>query len=398
MSFVEQIVLHHLSKSGVFAGLQMKPERELATILNVSHHDVRQGLESVKNLGFIVRKHGSGTFVRKRNPVGIPESQLREFSEKSSVATACLFDFDTAAPSQFDPARELSLGLCMDFVEAKGGSSNAEILAGIRSRSSELGCAFQETLIVDAENKLLPLPAIVEHLRAMKVDGLIVSSKWKEYFNKALSMAFKKNVPLVCYTWPSTTEGDVSPLVQLNTDLALRRAIGLLAKEGYRSIAFVGLDAATSDFSRSAQVYHQACATANTIPSGFFAATAETPVESFREFLIRSKADSCYVGDDSLTGPTVRALLANDLIPGETFGLISHANNTSVSVAQSEISVMEFCPRELGRIAIDSLLAEIMTYGRRLSSLSLDAQWRPRRSHRRNLMSNRFANFLKSTT
>jgi len=157
MSFLEHIVLHHLSNPGVYSGLRMKPERELAKLLNVSHHEVRRALERVEHLGLVVRRHGSGTFVRKRNHTGVPENRLREISEKSGIATVCLFDSDSDAPSQFDPARELSLGLCSDFVEARSGSSNAEILAGIRIRSRELGCAFQETLIVDAENNLLPL-------------------------------------------------------------------------------------------------------------------------------------------------------------------------------------------------------------------------------------------------
>ena len=81
MSFLEHIVLHHLSNPGVYSGLRMKPERELAKLLNVSHHEVRRALERVEHLGFVVRRHGSGTFVRKRNHTGVPENRLREIAE-----------------------------------------------------------------------------------------------------------------------------------------------------------------------------------------------------------------------------------------------------------------------------------------------------------------------------
>ncbi len=65
---LETVLRQKIISGEMGAGERMPTESELADLYNVSRITVRQALASLVREGFIERRQGSGTFIRRRNP------------------------------------------------------------------------------------------------------------------------------------------------------------------------------------------------------------------------------------------------------------------------------------------------------------------------------------------
>ncbi|MEO9517305.1 MAG: GntR family transcriptional regulator [Paracoccaceae bacterium] len=134
------------------AGGSLPPEREIATITDLSRVTVRKAIQSLADDGIIVQKQGSGSFVASDAPqIEQSLSRLTSFSEdmarRGMTSTSVWLERGVFMPS---PDEVLALAL----------SSEASV-----SRISRLRMADQKPMAIERaslSSKVLPNPILVE--------------------------------------------------------------------------------------------------------------------------------------------------------------------------------------------------------------------------------------------
>jgi len=367
-----------LASGPAATGRRLVSEPELAKICGVSRQSLRFALESLIKDGFVVRRHGSGTYVRK-----VPSQEALASLPAPSFNPERIFLKDEAEAQPHEPLpsqKSMLVGATAEL--SLYNEINRAMLKGLKERLESLGHRLK--LIPELgfdEGESLPPKGFASSLRKAGCDGFVQMANCRKRFLNGLAEAFPgKTPPPAYYVWPGAwTLSDCHPIVNMDTEDAVRLAMAKMAAKGRRRIAMIHLK-------------HKGWSWIKDEMDGFYRWTAESlgldynaseAVDghedaglAIKRLWSRSqKPDGIFVSDDHFLPEVASWLSKKGLEPGRDIGVVTLSNKGQPLDSSLPWSQTRFMPEQVGRLAADMLLTTIQTAGEELCSLSHKPQW-----------------------
>lgn len=366
------------------AGLRLRAERELAERLQIGRKLVRRSLDLLVEEGILVRRHGSGTYVRRVPRIENP----RDVAD--AVDTAHLFN-EQESDSEPAPLQPTAAQKCLHLELWSGfhrtTATNKKILESMAERTEELGHMLTVHSIIQNEDKPLALEQLAARLRAGPGDGYLVTAQLADLYEQAYRMAFGPATKPVVFVAPGSQAMDHEPMVFMDTDEAIRRALRTLNANGFSRIGILVIHSPLRHGNRDAGVYEHAMADLGLAYRGveFCQRTPEDGYAAMLRLIDREdRPDALYVTNDEILSGVARAMEERKMVAGRDMGVITLANRQRRELHAQAWSRMEFDPTIVGKTAVDSLVRAIQTAGEEVLSSAHLARWRPGDTHRKN--------------
>lgn len=369
-----------LSRPPSQVGKRLRSERELATHLKANRYTVKSVFNHFVDSGYLARRPGSGTYVRKVTPP--PKS-----AQKSAFGLPFSAD-DLFAPGELIPVRKAALAehrqlkLAFVFAAKTRGESQKHIIAGIEDRVKQAGHKLKIHTIDRVGEEPISVEALTEKLHSISCDGYILWSVEAKAVNPEF---LKRHAPAV-YVGDDKRYNDsnYSPLVRVGMEDATLRAIDLLVQQGYQRIGYIDLPHFGEGLRKNRHFYEWALQGVDLSyrRSEFVHLDEKSALLSMRRmFNSADRPEAVYVADDIVLRHVAKAWQQMKLIPGKDFAVITHSNRGVPLPTGFDWSRMEFHPFQLGRIVVDSLLLEIQNAGEAICSVEHLAIWHPGSTH-----------------
>lgn len=362
-----------LSRPPCFPGRRLLSELELSRVLGAGRQQIRGILDELETQGFITRKQGSGTFVRKLYPY-TPRLGEESLFKAIRLLPEMLFQEGTSPSVTPDQqAQQLRIGISGAF--ALRTSVNYRIFQGALQRLEELGCKAVTAVATGEEQFLLP---------AEPCDGYLCDAVHASQLRQQLSMRQGDSGVLVpvSYFHCGYLELLEEPLVILDTYEAVQRCMRILFQRGFRRIAFIGGEVLTCR-RKPVQIYLDALTEYNEYEYRgmlMLDMNSDHRDQQTREWLLellqRNKPEVLLIHDDHIL-PVVQQVCGElQLVMGEDVGVCAITNRgCGPAEAGVQWSGLKFDPGWLGRQAVDNLLAAIRQPGVPIPSISQHAAW-----------------------
>ncbi len=364
------------------AGLRLKSERELATLLRTERTHVRQSIRRLVKKGILVQRHGSGTYVRK-----VPrfsDNAERMLPPRVSLLSAEALFAEAGKPHTrrrvHAAHRQLHLGL-WSHIQTPSESEKL-FLDGVIQQTRESGHQVTLHSVVEKPGVLLSVENLAELLKRHPCDGYLMLSGAAEIFSRAIGGV---RPPTVFMGVPNALM-EYQPMIQVDLLEAVTRAIRRFAAEGYTRIGMIGLDSETDTARPALIAYEQAM---SQMGSDYRASDAcrlgcGAVARGIQRMFLRADApDALYVADDIVLREAVPALADVGREPGRNLGVITLSNQGNSLPPGYDWSRLEFNPAGVGRMAADILLRVIETAGEEMFSFTHQAAWREGKTFRR---------------
>jgi DNA-binding LacI/PurR family transcriptional regulator len=364
------------------AGMRLRSEEDLASALKTGRRQVRDSLLHLEQKGVLVRRRGSGTYLRR-----VPEAMDSLPVQPLSISLEQLLAPDGSRPDkigrlQASPdQKELHLALWSDLQFST--SINRLIFSGMVRRADQLGHRLTLHSLLNHNLDSLAPDEIRKLVERHRSDGCLMISRWAERFINATGTVAPRTIFFATGTEPVRYE----PTVMLDTSGAIYRAVDILAGNGFTRIALVGLgDIEGHNGAIETQTYQSTVAAHGL---DYRAAVGEglrlrPVVEAICNLFNSSRRpDALYVADDHLLDAVEQALSMLQLVPGRDVGLITLSNIGHALPPGPDWSRLEFNPAGFGERLIDELLRWIQVGGSSPASLSVGASWKPGTTHTR---------------
>jgi DNA-binding LacI/PurR family transcriptional regulator len=383
-----------LSQSPCSSGLRLQSEPELARLLNEGRQKVRRALNDLVERGYLTRRHGSGTFVRKVYPASA-ELNPETFLCKVQILPENIFHpetRDTTSHPDFQ-AQQLRIGLPGN--SARFTKTNYSIYEAARRRIEDLGFIPVTYTRFTPENWTEPaLREFRRELQEIRCDGFLAEVRWSRLFRNALQDVFGSNYLPISYFYPGSIDITAEPLVNLDIHEAIRRGVRILAEQGYQRIAMLAMPGRKEDKIAPLHVYLQSlidnCLTAYQAPlilplTHLDKHFEDLVFQSLDLLFSRNAPDALLVGNDHFLPVVQRYLNRNNLQPGREIGVITLANKNSPFEDGVNWSRLEFNPAAIGALAVDNLADAIEQPNEPICSMSQRAAWIPGESIRHSI-------------
>lgn len=368
-----------LAQPGIKAGQRLRPERDLAEMLDVSHATVHRALNRLVESRLLARRHGSGTFVRK------PAASTKRTLAKDLLAPHLLVTKNPADPKLQAPAMQQALDIALWTDIYWNSATHDLIVGGMQQRARELGHRLSTySLVVKADTPHTP-QELARVMADHPIDGHIVFGSYAPLF-----AATGQHAPAIYYGGEPPPE--FYPSIQFDVDVTPRRAVELLAGQGYRRIAMALSDdkLGIHDHARQhARISYETGLQRLGLRYRKIIATRYDDAAAMAAALPPSghpaAPDALFVSDDYLLEGILSALEASGHRPGLDFGLItlSHRGGKTLPLGM-RWSTLEFDPEQYGEILVGRIVSTVQASGSRPVNLSLHPLWKPGNSHRRN--------------
>jgi len=351
--------------------MRLKTMRELAEMVGVSRESVNRALNGLVEQGILVRKSGSGVYVRKvPSAAAVQGLDIGTLAQKLKDITS---DGPVSTRLQPEP-KHAQLRMDLWWSDGPLNLSGRMIQRGMVDQAREMGHKLSIRGLA-----LVPEAVAEKELSNGACDGHIVLMSVAETFKRVV----KASQQPIVYVWTGNADPVYQPLVQIDMDEALCRALRLLAREGHQRIGVLGWNDLKP---RQSALYEQ---TLGELGMSFRAAEFSDAIEendaaAVRRLFSQSDApEALYVADDVMMRHIVPVLRELGREPGRNLALITFANRTAPRLPTAiKWSQLVFDPYSVGRLAVQSLLREIESAGDELLSFSHQAAWRPGETHR----------------
>lgn len=370
-------------------GMRLRSERDLAGMLGVNQYIVRAAFEELLKAGYLVRRHGSGTYVRKVPKGGRSQPDISS-SVRETLTSYDLFvsdDENITRRAVVSEQKRLHLDLWSDYHACRGPQIAFTTLKGIEERAAEMGHLLVTHSSVAKIDAPLSAKQIAKQLVGGNRDGFIVVSRWADRFLEGCRLAFGDRLPPIVFIQAySSSTVDLEPLIQIDVDEACRRAIKFLAIEGFRKIGLVSYFAEYRTVAFQQRLYKRAITDAGLTyqKAQFCEQNPSSEMEAMEKLLDgETRPEAIYVSDDHLIPSVLTALKVRSLQPGKDIGIITLSNVQGMPPGDFDWSRLEFNPELIGRSAVESVVQVIQTAGHEHSSISHQATWRPGATHKR---------------
>jgi DNA-binding LacI/PurR family transcriptional regulator/DNA-binding transcriptional regulator YhcF (GntR family) len=374
-----------LTRPPAAAGQRLINERQLAQMLGANRMTIRRSLDELEKQGLIIRRHGSGTYIRK-----IPTSATCPVDYQPTSESIVVTEMMEDQPSRLQPdptKKQLTLGLWGDMHCTT--QANKLLLEGITQQVSNLNHRLHMCCLEYAEDGLTRIENIVDELEKVPCDGYIVNSNLVDHFIDAYHKVWGQSLPPLVQVWPGTILPTFEPLIQTDSMQAIERATCRLIEQGYRHITYVGMMGHIGPTARTVLGYQLA------MQSAGLKLQREVRLQSIMHLdcqwkpVLKALLDGphcpeaiCMSTENPL--PVLYELMCERGIkPGRDIGIITVANEGIALPQGEDWSTMVFHPRMVGNMAVNSLVDVIGTAGQKLCSFSHQANWRPGKTHLR---------------
>ena len=383
MNNLEKVLEYALSRPPSSAGLRLRSERDLAALFETDHFKVRKSLSELVRKGVLVRRHGSGTYVRK-----VPKIS-RSFSPNAlKIPSKSLFATDQLEQGYVPPLepmkhqQQLHLSLWADL-EPEQMASRRSLISGIASQTGRAGHILSMHSISGDDGKMMSVPELSEQLKDNPSDGYLVGSWSADMFLEALGTDHK---PIVYFS-DSSRQVTHEPMVLMDSHEAIHRGVRLLAGHGYNRIGLIGLDIPEDPAESTEPIQREYERAVSDL--GFTYSTAEfAPVDinesmaATLRMLDRSEPpEAILVIDDIVLNGVAEALKTRGIVPGRNLAIIAVTNVSSKLPNGINLSRLEFDAEALGERIVNTLLGLLQTAGMRAFSSAAYVKWLPGKTH-----------------
>jgi len=368
-------------------GRRLRSEEDLAALFSVGRWSLRSAMDRLVDEGILVRRKGSGTYVRKM-PEGPKAGETKIVPADPFLAKKLFADtheaFSCAPASLQLPQNKsgllLSVWSGMHYFDTP---SNLMILGGISQRVSQTRNSLQLNTMLEHPNVphvLLPLPEVARRLRENPCDGYLVAASWAEIFEQALE---GRKAP-VLYFIDVTYRLSKYPLVMVDTYGEFQTAVTILAEQGYRRIALLGLSSWLNDEAQRQEIYDAAIKKAGLdYHQCFFVCLGEC-LNYLKKVLTQpNRPDAIYVQDDHLMSEVSGALTIAGLEPGKDIGIIVQNVAGRPLPGHCEWSEIDFDLDYFSERLVDDILKMIHSANTKPYTTGIHGIWKPQKTHLR---------------
>ncbi|MBL4701505.1 MAG: GntR family transcriptional regulator [Phycisphaeraceae bacterium] len=369
---------HLLSQPPSCVGRRLQSERALATHFGVRHYQIRKNLNDLVAQGYLVRRHGSGTFVRKVvHPVNLTTEAL---TIAQQIQTNDLFvNEQTHEPTPLKPALQdqtLQIAFWTDMISP----SHSLIVNSIEQRIEEQGHKLCKIPVVHTKHVPVSADELHHAMHQANFDGHIIISRWAELVRMAFGKVYKPTI----YLWPGNFSHRFEPLIEVDICNSIERAVEIFTQVGYQQIGLIYLDEMGRDPVLEQRAYEQAINWhGHHYQYEMLVSIEQQMVFNAVKKMVRSakRPQAIYISSDHLTAMVVQALEELDCLPGRDIAVISIANVGKPLPEGYDWSQMIFNPQDFGRIAADAVLRVIQSAGEELCSYAHRSTWKPGMTH-----------------
>lgn len=367
-----EFFLFCLSRPPCRPGCRLVSELELANLTGEGRQKLRGILNELERQGYLSRKKGSGTFVRKLVPYE-PRYTEEEIFSRIRLLPEAIFqsrEHDGAGPDL--QAQQLRIGISGAF--ALKTSVNYRIFEAACRRLEELGC--RTVTAVAADDGSFQLPDTL-------CDGYLCEVRQAAQLRAKLAAISPEAVRTpVSFFHPGSYPVAEEPLVTLDTYEALRRGVHILAERGFRRIAFAGCTIRACRRT-PLQVFLEALTEErlfdyrDMVIADLDNADREPHVlRDLRELFDREVPEAILVQNDHLLHAIQEVCRERKLEFGSDIGILAITNRGGEKLPGAvRWSALEFDPVWVGERAAESLVAAIRAPGSPVSSFSQLAAW-----------------------
>ena len=375
---------YELAQPPAKAGVRLVGEHFLAGLYGINRRKARRVLDVMVERGYLVRRHGSGTYLRKIPViVDLPENHI--------VIKGSIFSQDESQNKvvrlQPEPGQQqLTLGLWSDL--DCGRVMQQSLLGGIEHRVAALGHTLEKHSSVHEIGVPLSSDELEVQLRNSVCDGYMIITQWAEQFLEAANRVWPNHNPPIVYIWPGSVRSSLEPMIQTDTQDAVERGVSHLIDGGFTKIGLT--DTAVQLSNKNHDIGYQvtmACAGLPCFPSlRLDAANPTNPnnIKAIDQWLDQNPAiDSVCVMSENLLELLEKQFQLRGKKIGHDIGVVTISNRNSTLPKGTQWSCMEFEPSVVGSMAVNSLVSTIVTAGHALHSFSHQAHWQPGQTHLR---------------
>lgn len=369
-----------LSRPPSQVGKRLRSERELAKALKIDRSIIQKVFDQFVEKGYLARRHGSGTYVRKVTPPMRP-AETAAFGITFSADRL----FADGEPAQRKSALAEHRQLKLAFIDGSLGRGESQklIIAGIEDRVKQAGHKLKFYTPKLHPGKRLHVEDLTEKLHSIRCDGYILWSLEAPVIDIEF---LKKHAPAV-YVGDTLRHKtyDYYPLVCLSFEDAMSRALDVLVDQGFEKIGYIGLsqDDETSHAKTRNLFEWSARSRGRTYHQADFCSLNDKSTTALvkRMFLSGDAPQAVFVADDIVLRYLVKVWKKMNIIPGRDVAVIVQSNRDVPLPAGYNWSRVEFNPFQLGRMVVDSLVLEIQTAGEALCSIEHLSIWRAGSTH-----------------
>ncbi len=370
-------------------GRRLKSESELGELLKAGRWSVRKSIDVLEKKGLLVRRHGSGTYVKK-----IPAASDSDISMLNNIEGTLPPETLFAEPSKDSVYSEIvqsaavvkryKIGLWSDLHCTS--SLNQRILADMVKFISEAGHTLTIHSVVEEMDTPYSVGKLTNLLREHPCDGYLCFNRWTDVFLQALGLQTK---PVLFFAMANSFSLDES-VVMIDTNMALQRSIKILADEGYRQIAMIGIrnPGRVNMPDIEAGIYEQAMTQAGLDYRGITwvksSDVSEVITASKKMFTSDNRPDAIYVSDDYIMIGVVEALKIINIKPGSDLGLITLGSSVHNLPTDYKWSQMQTNFSDFVEVIVDYILRCIEEKKAPSSSVSVIPKWISGETHFKN--------------
>jgi DNA-binding LacI/PurR family transcriptional regulator/biotin operon repressor len=363
-----------LSRPPSAVGLRLLPEENLADVFNVSRWQIRKSIDSLVQRGFLVRRKGSGTYVRMVPDI---DKQREKVLSLIPVPTKDLFSASSKYhASRYEPTQEqkrLYLELWTDLTWSN--RSHQFIMANIVDGVNQANHRITIHSAAEGRNQYISVDKLRNTLRDSVCDGYIVIDWFAERFLEALG---PKRVPYVFFGGSQIVTRQ--PIVMIDNYEAIRRSINIFHREGFSRIGMIGI-IYQNDLVR---IYEQEMRSLNLEPK--WGVVTDLGIGDMMQSITKmlsspSIPEALYIADENLLECVKEMMLSKNIIPGKDIAIITQSTRGNNLPPGYDWSCMEIDLQVYGHMIIDNLLNMIQRADAKSVNHALLANWIPGKTH-----------------
>ncbi len=379
-----------LSQPPTSVGARLRPEEELASALGLTRRQVREAIKVYTDKGVLVRRQGSGTYVRRvhSHPADAPESTTFGLTHEHMFMDLQTSDILNQPLNQGlvgKTTQSLRIGLWTEWQLSPPHSTTHLVLSMFMRHAQLSGHTMTLHSQVASSQVALPIEDMARQLAHASDDGFLVGAQYADTFLTAREMAGSQ-CPYLFHIMGSG-DFDLHPSVYLDTENACQRALIQFAQLGYQRIGTIAMRKSPEcdqehHIHRSVMQRFDLASCQNFVTYSQDMGVASS-MDATRQLFASAgdKLDAIYVANDMVLVGVYEALKLMGRTPGKDIAIITLGNRGYPLPSQVNWSVMEFDPESFASVCIRQLSHHIEYPQFPPTSLSIHAQFKPGQSH-----------------
>jgi DNA-binding LacI/PurR family transcriptional regulator len=356
------------------AGRRLASERKLCMLTGLSRVTVRKTIECLIADGILVRRHGSGTYVRKIEP---PPADAPRTATRWSLTPAVLLA-DSGVPYTRLVMPEKLRSLRIHAWLPIDSEYSRLLIDGLQRRAQREGHRFD----YDGFDGFEPaeLARVTDGDLPDNIDAYVMHVAVADVFASRIAPVGRP----VVYVGDGNRLWTHEPLVQLDYASYVGRALHMFHACGYRRIAMLNPEGRGQGLLR-AEAYRYWIKQLGLRYRRIVDIPWCAPADKIREVrtLLRTapRPEALLVADDILLREILPGMETEGCRPGREIAVITEGAYGIPLPPNYDWSVMQYNPSQVGTLIMDCLLREVTQAGEPLCSIVHHAAWRPGTTH-----------------